>query len=282
VFAFESPKPQRLRASFGAGVKDLRFSPDNRTLAVAGSSRTVRLFNIGSGVEQRPGLRHDNIVNSLAFSPDGRLLATAGSDRSLRVWDLKSREPARAPIRREVEFVRVQFSPDGSFILAGPWTRHVQLWNTHAPGHASTGEMLGRPLKHESAVYRAKFSPDGKRLATGTLDGVARVWDIASGLTVFAARLHQDRVLHVDFLDDGSGLLTAGADGSIARTPIRRSPEAPENWLPDLAEAIGGLRLDADRLLQAVPRNDYPAALSTALASPGGKVFKEWRLPTGN
>jgi WD40 repeat protein len=65
-------------------ISDLAFSPDARTLAVAGQDRVISLVDV---VTYRPTITltgHSGGVNRVAFSPDGRTLASASHDQSIR------------------------------------------------------------------------------------------------------------------------------------------------------------------------------------------------------
>src|SRR5262249_26022113 len=63
---------------------------------------------------------------------------------------------------------------------------------------------------HESSVLGVAFSPDGTRLATGSRDGVAKVWDVATGREL---RTFQEQkggfVRKLAFSPDGTRLATA-------------------------------------------------------------------------
>jgi WD40 repeat protein len=64
------------------------FSPDGRTLALAGAHGDIILWD-ESAVRPRATLRgHRGRVWALAFSPDGRRLASGGNDMTVRLWDV--------------------------------------------------------------------------------------------------------------------------------------------------------------------------------------------------
>jgi WD40 repeat protein len=72
------------------------FSPDGKTLAVAGDARSVDLFDMsGTQPVDRGTLPGINLqVRSLRFSPDGTILALAGlEDGTARLWDLTGTAP---------------------------------------------------------------------------------------------------------------------------------------------------------------------------------------------
>ena len=51
----------------------------------------------------------------------------------------------------------------------------MKLWDT------STGENTFTLEGHTQAVWSVALSPDGKQLASGSSDGTAKVWDVATG-----------------------------------------------------------------------------------------------------
>ncbi len=57
------------------------------------------------------------------------------------------------------------------------------------------------------------WSPDGRTLATGAEDGMAYLWDAATGRKLRALQGHADNIRSLDFSPDGRLVLTVGADG---------------------------------------------------------------------
>jgi len=64
----------------------LAFSPDGRNLAVAGKTRTIRIWDPVTGQQLLTLEGHRAQVNGLAFSPDGSVLASCSHDGAVRLW----------------------------------------------------------------------------------------------------------------------------------------------------------------------------------------------------
>jgi RNA polymerase sigma factor (sigma-70 family) len=69
------------------------FSADGRLLAVADSDRSILVWDLARGREQRRITGFDAEVTSLGFSPDGRRLLSGLGDSTVLVWDVGARAP---------------------------------------------------------------------------------------------------------------------------------------------------------------------------------------------
>ncbi|MDV7218611.1 nSTAND1 domain-containing NTPase [Streptomyces prunicolor] len=229
------PLGQALAVPDGA-VTAVAFSPDGRTLAIAGTTGTVRLWNIADAAHPVPlGPAFTGpatgYAETVAFSPDGHTLVTGNDDQTLRLWDVTS--PAHpAPLPKLSGFTSyvfsVAFSPDGRTLAAGSADHTVRLWDMTRP---KTPRPLGRPLtQSRDTVYSVAFSPDGHTLAAGSADHTVRLWDMTRPA---APRLlgrpltgPTNYVYSVAFSPDGHTLAAGSTDHTVWLWDVSQ-PAAP-------------------------------------------------------
>jgi WD40 repeat protein len=188
----------------------LRFSPDGRTLAVAGyCTCEITLWDVESG-RQRLALRgHTSTVPALAFAPDGRTLASVSTiDPEVQIWDLATGRPRRRLPAPGV--MSLAYSPDGRRLAtADGRDKRAAIWD---PG---TGSRLASIGRHESPVRSVAFSPDGRLLATAGGDGSAGLWDVATGRELRRLDGQTELLRHIAFSPDGRTLAASAVDGDL-------------------------------------------------------------------
>src|SRR5258708_38321033 len=82
------------------------------------------------------------------------------------------------------------FSPDGQYVLTSSAHEAILF-------DAVTGAMVRAFSGHTGVVNSVAFSPDGKYVLTGSADGMARLWDTATGTTLLTFANPKDALAFV-------------------------------------------------------------------------------------
>ncbi len=179
-------KPVWVSAHTGP-VNDLAFSPDGKCLATAGADGSLRIWDLGNGEWSRT-LRAVGELQTgsspelvqVAFSPEGQRLLALAKDGTVAFWSVPSGQAAGQLANPITGASSAVFSPDGRRVAvlraATSGTGEVRIWDV------ASGRAVSPTLPHAGAVTSACFSPDGSLLLTASLDGSARVWNLASGV----------------------------------------------------------------------------------------------------
>ena len=224
-------------------VVSAQFSADGQRVVTASADQTARVWDAATGKALSEPMQHGAAVNFAQFSADGQRVVTASSDRTARVWDAATGKALSEPMQHGAAVNFAQFSADGQRVVTASSDRTARVWD------AATGKALSEPMKHDAAVSSAQFSADGQWVVTASRDHTARVWDAATGKALSEPMKHDGRVTSAQFSADGQRMVTASAD-QTARvwdipTMTRMDSADDINLLPELAEATGGLALQA-------------------------------------
>jgi WD40 repeat protein len=297
--SFNPPRDRKgafdlLVGSVGKGnVTAVAFSRDGKTLASAGWDETVRLWDVGTGKEQRRLMGHrDGMVAAVTFSPDDKYLASRGGvDGTVVLWDAATgKELHRFDKLTSVNPWRfnrdspLAFAPDGKTLAAGD-RKVIHLWQMPA------GKETGRLEGHTSCVSLA-YSPDGKLLASGGVDGhdrnSIRIWDVATGKEVRRCKLPKDEPpIDLAFNPDASRLVAVVEEDDLrvfdvaSGNPVQR---LKQYWPSRIAYAPDGktlvsVRGQTIRLWDTATGKErfrkvvgHQAAVSSVVYSPDGKL----------
>jgi WD40 repeat protein len=153
-------------------LDDAALSPDGSRILTVAKNGAASLWDVDTGLHlmDLPGK-----VSKAAFSPDGRSILVGWTDNfsgSASLLDAESGRPIAALPGDINQVERVLFSPSGRFLAATTYGGTVRVWN------GADNDLL---QTFETAGTVASFSADETLLVTGSDDGQAIVWELASG-----------------------------------------------------------------------------------------------------
>jgi WD40 repeat protein len=294
-------------------VRWVEFSPNGAWLVTASFDKTAQVWDTRTGQRVGKTIEHDSRVFAARFSPDGTRVVTSSQDGSARVWDAATGEPMTPPMQAGPSLHNARFTPDGRKVVTAGQDHTTRIWDAatgkqilpslehsdelalYSPDISSdgrrvltaagnsariwdteTGQPLTEALTHTAVVRSAWFSPDGSCVVTTSADKTARLWDAANGLPISEPLPHEDAVANAFFSPDGRWLLTLSEDSHarLWEVPVASTPIP--TWLPDLAEAVGGVRFNAQNMLETVPTDTFPKLRARLEAKEGTDRWTVW------
>jgi WD40 repeat protein len=254
---------------FDDGVSEIGFSPNGRRFVTASSKRIARVCGAADGKPITKELQHEAPLSMAAFSSSGRLIATVASD-AVYLWNATTGDQLGKVLRHETVVSLAKFSPDERRVISS-FGNGARLWDVR------TGEPSGQPLRQGVPVLSASFSSDSERVITTALGAnSALIWDVAMTRPLGEPLRHEGEsggsVKDASFSADGRRVVTSESDDTAQIWDVAVDLKAPlPSWLPELAEALAGQRLNDDGAI--VPSDKTLLELRTQLLALKGDNF---------
>jgi len=195
------------------------------------------------------------------FSPDGKLIAeetwnsTPDRQGGARLWDARTGEPRSQVFRHPAAFVAGEaFSDDGTLVAFGSGDGTVDVVST------ATGMAMHAPLLNPG-IFPLQWSQPrfvGPTSIVTAAVGAVTWWDARSGLMAMEPLRMSGEPLNAFDIDPGGryvALIGNSGRATIWAVPPRYEGKGIPAWLPRLARALAGQRLDDHGAL--VPAQDF-------------------------
>ena len=215
-------------------ITDVHFNTDGSRILSASWDRSVRVWDVTTGLELERFESHADRVLSAAFTPDESYIVTgtgnignnipnpasdAPADTSIWLWDLRNRAQIHA-LEGHTDWIwSVAVSPDGqvgatgsgpiSLPAGGGSDITVRLWDLES------GEEIRAFEGHTNTINWVSFSPDGEHVLSAGWDNTVRENDVNSGESREAFTGHTDRVFSAVYHPDGTQALSASRDRTV-------------------------------------------------------------------
>ncbi|GAB4510285.1 MAG: hypothetical protein OHK0046_06820 [Anaerolineae bacterium] len=238
---------QEIRRFYGHTdiISRVIFTPDGTHLLSGSWDRTIRLWNLATGVEEDQfAVFHDRVLD-LDISPNsqyvlvgsgnaGNNLITSQTERSAdtSVWlvDLESRAVIQEYTGHEDWVWSMDVSPDGTQAVSGAGALRgespdntVRLWDI------STGEVLRVFEGHTGTVEGLAFHPSSEQILSGGWDQQVILWDVETGEEIrrfgTGDTSHEGQVFAVAFSPDGALAASGDSNGVIILWDVETGEE---------------------------------------------------------
>ena len=119
-----------LRTLQSEGAGNLSYSPDGKTLALAGSNdKAVKLWDAETGKLLRTLRGHTESVGLVAYAPDGKTLASASDDKTIKLWDAATGKLLHS-LQGHTDTIRsIAYAPDSKTLTSASDDTSIRFWN---------------------------------------------------------------------------------------------------------------------------------------------------------
>lgn len=233
-----------LPVSTGA-VPAVAVSGDDKWLASAAADNSIKLYSLADGQPGKVLAGHTAAITGLAFSPDHGKLYSSSQDKTLRVWNVAD-GAAAGQIEAPAALTGLAVTPDGARLVVSCADNRLRVVTLPAGAPPALERELtghGGPVTSVAIV-----PPQGARALSGSDDGTARLWDLATGKEL-ASLNHGGPVTAVAVNPDGTRYASASANHTA------KLWESKEN--KQVAEMKGDLR--TNRVVASLTADDTEA-----------------------
>ncbi|MGI8668748.1 MAG: hypothetical protein ACR2J3_02755 [Aridibacter sp.] len=211
-------------------IKSIAFSPDGKTLAVAGTDKNIYVFDVQKQLLLKILAGHQRPIDKIVFSPDGTKLVSTAEMENLKIWDWQAGK-ILAETKQDLwhKSKIIDFSSDGKYLLTNSNLTSFEIWNAQtlevvqkfktAEKYEETSGNMG--TEYDAVpVYSAEFSKNGKEIIANYADGKIRVWSLNQDKPIRILE-YAEKGCSVEFTFDGKSFLTVCGGGDKLKIRLR-------------------------------------------------------------
>lgn len=221
-------------------VKAVAFGPDPSIVVSGSDDGSIRVWDIGRGIQLKELTGHQDWVRDVCVFADGQHAVSVSDDHTIRVWDLNNFSCLRV-IDTVFDWLRVVVvDPEGRFVYTADDSERIKKWDLES------GEQVGTLIGHTAKVNELLALRDGRIISISD-DRSVRFWDCDSDETVGKFVEHSGRVVACAVNFDETLMFTAGSDNKIRCWTLAeecgidvRTVTDKAQWVRDLAVTVDG------------------------------------------
>ncbi len=219
-------------------VVHARVSADGRSVVSGGDDGRVLRWDLDARSWSEIG-RFETPVTAVVMSSDATVIASGSGDSRVLVHDLRRGEEAWEIPAEGLAVRDLALDPEGQRLAVAPRNTVLKVWDVETRTQVSS--LVG----HRAELIHVSFL-DADEVASLSIDGEARLWDVASG---------EGRVLPASGSlagvwrsPDRRALISRSHEGELAlwRDDLPRTPEGFGAWLDAAWRPIQGPALAAE------------------------------------
>lgn len=178
-------KIKRVISGHTGWVRSLAVDCGNGWFASGSADRTIKIWDLASGILKLTLTGHIGAIRALAISDRHPYLFSASDDKQVKCWDLEQNRLVRHYHGHLSGVQSLVLHPTLDLLISGGRDGCPRVWDmrTRQPIHTLTG--------HRDAVPALLVNEASPHLVSGSMDGTVRLWDLAAGRTLLELTHHK-------------------------------------------------------------------------------------------
>eukprot|EP01112_Ceratiomyxa_fruticulosa_P018793 TRINITY_DN6061_c0_g1_i2.p1 TRINITY_DN6061_c0_g1~~TRINITY_DN6061_c0_g1_i2.p1 ORF type:complete len:553 (+),score=111.07 TRINITY_DN6061_c0_g1_i2:85-1659(+) len=169
-------------------VKSISVDPTNEWFATGSEDRTIKIWDLASGVLKLTLTGHINGISGLVVSPRHPYLFSAGEDKMIKCWDLEQNKVIRQYHGHLSAVYCISLHPTIDVLVTGGMDSTARVWDIR------TKQAVFTLSGHSNAVLSCLTQSVDPQVITGSHDSTVRLWDLTTGKTMATLTNHKKSV----------------------------------------------------------------------------------------
>ncbi len=181
-------KLMRVIAGHSGWVRSVCVEPNNKWFATGAADRTIKIWDLASGMLKLTLTGHIMTVRGLVVSSRHPYLFSGGEDKTLKCWDLEMNKVVRDYHGHLSSIYSVDLHPTLDLVVSAGRDAVVRVWDmrTRVPVFTLTG--------HKSQISQVKCQDVDPQIISTSMDKTVRLWDLVAGRSQTVLTHHKKSV----------------------------------------------------------------------------------------
>jgi pleiotropic regulator 1 len=199
-------KLKRVIAGHQGWVRALAVDPTNEWFASGSNDRTIKLWDLASGVLKLTLTGHTAAVRALEVSTRHPYLFSGADDREARCWDLEHNQSIRTFHGHYGGISSIKVHPTLDLVVTGSKDRAIRVWDMRS--RENIRELRG----HQHHIGAIGVQATDPQVVSASYDGTVKLWDVINARCVKTLTHHKKSVRAMDISPTENSFASASTD----------------------------------------------------------------------
>jgi pleiotropic regulator 1 len=181
-------KLMRVISGHTGWVRSISVDKSNEWFITGSADRTIKVWDLATGVLKLTLTGHINTVRGLAVSPRHPYLFSCGEDKQIKCWDLEYNKVIRQYHGHLSAVYCLALHPTIDVMITGGRDMTARVWDMRTKQNVF---VLGG---HQNTVCAVAAQGADPQVITGSHDSTIRLWDLSTGKTAATLTNHKKSV----------------------------------------------------------------------------------------